>query len=215
MKIAIFDLDGTLADSMFLWRNLGEIYLEEKGLQAPRDLSRILRGLSLEEGMFYLKEQAGLEQPVEEISQEINQMIETYYDEKIKIKAGVKDYLKSLNKAGVRLILATASYEDLARKFLERYEIDGYFEAIETPRSLGFSKREPEFFHALLEKLELKDQDVWVFEDAPHAIKAAKNAGLRVLAISDANWEDQAEEIKKLANIYIESFEEMDQYRLW
>lgn len=214
MKIegAIFDLDGTLLDSMSIWETLGEDYLSSKGKKAEVNLKEKLETMSLIEAAEYFVSEYGLTLTTEEILEGFNEMISDYYSERAIVKPGVKEFLEKLKSRNVKMCIATSNDRKLVEKSLEKNDMLGYFEHILTCNEVGFGKDNVEIFKRGLNLLGTSIDKTYVFEDALFAIKTVKQVGLPVVGVFDESWESQQEEIKKIADVYINSFFDMEDY---
>lgn len=208
MKFAIFDLDGTLFDSMWVWETLAYDYLKSRGIDAPEDIREKLKEYSLRESSDILKEMYGLPESGEEINDQMEKVLEEYYFEKIQLKEGAREVLQTLQDSGVKMCAATATADHLAKGAMERLQIDGYFEFLQTCKSTGIEKYKPEFYQLILDRVDENTEDIWVFEDALHSMEAAKKLGIKVVAIKDRSARIDWEEIDEIADIAIESFPE-------
>jgi len=202
-------MDGTLLDSMGMWRTLGSVLARNHGKEAPADLDRQVASLGLWEGTAYCKEVCGLPGTVEELVNEIWGQIEDFYRNHVEPKPGVVKFLSLLKMEGVWMYVATATDRPLAEAALRRAGIDGYFRGVITSSEAGQTKREgPEIYERAMRRLQSNKKDTVIFEDALHALRTAKAAGFRTAAVYDPSEPDQAE-MRRLADYYIESFEEM------
>ncbi|HZH93695.1 MAG TPA: HAD family phosphatase [Tissierellaceae bacterium] len=208
MKYAIFDLDGTLLDSMWVWETLAYDYLKSRGIDVPDDIREKLREYSLREASDVLKEMYSLPESGEEINDQMEKVLEEYYFERIQLKEGARDLLQSLKDKGIGMCAATATADHLARAAMERLEIDGYFDFLQTCKSTGIEKYKPEFYQLILDRVDAGPEDIWVFEDALHSMEAAKKLGIKVAAIRDRSAEIDWEEIGKIADMIFDSFPE-------
>lgn len=209
LQSAIFDMDGTLLDSMGMWRTLGSVLAENHGAVPPPGLDRQVASLGLWEGTAYCKKLFGLSESVEELVQEIWGRIEDFYRHEVRPKPGLVRFLSILKMEGVWMYVATATDRPLAEAALKTAGIDGYFRGIVTTREAGQGKREgPEVYERALRRLRSTKKDTVVFEDALHALRTAHEAGFRTAAVYDESEPDQ-EEMRRLAEYYIRSFEEM------
>jgi HAD superfamily hydrolase (TIGR01509 family) len=210
LKGAIFDLDGTLLDSMPFWDNLGLEYLKVKGLNPPKNINKILKTMSLAQSVEYLKREYFISGSEDEIIGEIIGLIEDQYRLKIPLKTAVLPFLDRLYRNNVKMCIATATERELAKAALERLSAAKYFDFILTCTEAGMGKDTPEFFLKALELLNTPRHETIVFEDALHAIKSAKAAGFPVAAVYDkSSYEDQ-KEIISIADIYLNSFEDWE-----
>ncbi|HQA08597.1 MAG TPA: HAD family phosphatase [Syntrophomonadaceae bacterium] len=205
LKGAIFDLDGTLLDSMPFWESLGADYLKLKGHTPPENIIEILATMSLSQAARYFKETYSISGSEEEIVKEIIGLIESQYRFKVPLKASVIPFLDRLYRNNVKMCVATATDHDLAKAALDRLGALKYFDFILSCSEAGVGKDNPEFFLKALELLKTPQHETMVFEDALHAIKSAKAAGLMVTAVYDESARRQQEEIKAAADIYLNS----------
>ena len=209
LRSAIFDMDGTLLDSMHIWNHLGADMLRGQGYEPRPDLEERLKVLTLRQGAAYCKEAYGIPQSVEEIVQMLEDQVRDFYYNQVTAKPGVKTFLSLLKMEGVDMYVATATDRHLAEAGLRHAGIDGYFKGMLTCQEVGKGKDDPEIFERAMRRMQSNKLDTVVFEDALHAIETAKAAGFRVAAVYDPSAEDQQEEIRRLADYYIRSFEEM------
>ena len=212
IKGVIFDIDGTLLDSMPLWNNLGERYLQKLGFteEETEGLSQRISTMPFAEGIHYIKKEYSLDIAEERIREQLQEMIAKAYCDEIVLKAGVKEYLQFLKERGIPCILATAGDASLAAAALKRLKVWEEFQGLLLCEEFNTSKREAKIYFLAMERLSLsKPEDVLVFEDVLHAIKSAKQAGFQVCGILDeANREDW-ERIQEMADFTIKDFYEL------
>lgn len=214
LQSAIFDMDGTLIDSMGMWRSLGRGLLERHGITPPEDLDEQMKPLNLQEGVAWCREYGKLSEPLDVLIQEIWDRVEHFYRHEVQAKPGVKECLSILKMEGVWMYIATATDRPLAEAALKQAGIDGYFRGIVTCREAGQGKDQgPEVYERALRRLRSNKKDTVVFEDALHAVKTAKDAGFRVAALYDPSAETDQEEMKRIADYYFRSFQELFQTR--
>jgi len=209
---AIFDVDGTLLDSMFVWNNIGEDYLLSRGIKSRENLNKTFEYMSILQSAQYYQSEYGLKDSTDEIVNGINKMIARFYMEEAKLKDGVKEFLESLHKNGIQMCVATATDRHLIEPALKRTGIAQYFSEIFTCTSVGFGKDNPTIYLKALEHLKTKKENTFVFEDALYAIKTAKNIGFNVVGVHDKVEIINQHEIKNLVDLYINSFSEMSEY---
>lgn len=182
---AIFDADGTLLDSMHVWRNLGELYLKRRHIEPEEGLSTKLWPLSYEQGCEYLRSHYGLHESVSEIQREISAMIEDFYRNEAELKPGVREFLRVLAERNIPMVIATAGDKDLLNAALIRNGIAEYFCGVFTCSELGTDKHNPKIFLACADFLRLSPSEVAVFEDSSFAIRTAEEAGFITFMIED------------------------------
>lgn len=204
MKAAIFDLDGTLLDSMWVWEDLVDDYLSGMGIKSPEGMRDVLKKLSLLEGCHYLKDILNLEKSAEDINEDMERILESYYRDKLLLKPYVFETLESFKNRGVKMILATATDDALVAQTFSRIPVGHYFSFIQTSNALGIGKKDPRFFQIAIERLDEKPEDIWVFEDALHCMISAKKCNLKVVALKDDSNKDDWDEIVKVADITID-----------
>ena len=209
---AIFDLDGTLLDSMYIWYTIGEDYLRSLGIQPRENLNRTFKTMSLKQAAEYYRSEYGVTLDTDEIMSGVNGMIESFYFNDVRAKAGVREVLELLKAAGVRMCVATATDLHLAEAALRRNGIFDYFSKILTCTEVGSGKDAPEIFKRALEHLGTPKERTLVFEDALYAVKTAMAAGFTVVGVYDRSEEEHGGEIRSLADFYIDSFSELEEH---
>ena len=206
----IFDVDGVLLNSMPVWENLGEIYLERLGIEAEKGLGETLFAMSLEEGADYLIENYGLKQTPGEIIAGLNREVQDFYGRKVPLKEGVRRYLEEFRDRKIPMAIATSGDRANAETALKRLKVLSYFRAVFTCSEIGSSKSHPDIYYAAALQLDADPSDTWVFEDALHAIRTAKKAGFRTAGVYDrASGRDLAQ-IRDTADIYLPEFKSFE-----
>ena len=211
IKCAIFDFDGTLFDSMFIWDGVGEAYLRSRGVEPGPSLVEDLRALSLYQSACYLQREYGLPLSVEEIMDGINALVEELYLHRIQPKAGVVEFLERLKARGIPMCIATASEARHIRGALRRCGMERYFDAIFTCTEVGHGKDEPVIFREAMEHFSADRGSTVVFEDALHAARTAKDDGFTLAAVFDES-EDRQEALRALADCDIPDFEHTEDF---
>jgi HAD superfamily hydrolase (TIGR01509 family) len=209
-KGAIFDLDGTLVDSMPVWNDFGKYYLNMRGIEAPAGLHDVLKPMSLLQAAQYFREQFGLGDTQEEILAQFNVMLKRQYRDNVPLKPHVLPMLNRLREAGIKLCIATATDRNLAESALVRLGVAGFFDFVLTCTDVGCGKDDSLIFCKALAMLGTKKDETIVFEDALHAIRTAKEAGFAVVGVYDESAAADADEIKKIADCTIKSFDEWE-----
>ena len=205
IKGAIFDFDGTLVDSMFIWDNIGEEYLRSLGKEPHEDLKETFMTLTLEEAAEYYREHYGVTLSVKEIVDGVNAMVEQTYRTKVTLKPGISEYLAWLKENGVRMCVATVTDRYLVEETLERLGVRHYFSEIFTCAEVGFGKDKPIIYQKALEHLGTEKSDTYVFEDLPFALNTAKTDGFPTVGVYDRH-EAHQDDLKELADYYIFDF---------
>ena len=212
LQSAIFDMDGTLLDSMPTWRELGPTFLKEAGISATPEQDRMLHILADCDVIPYLREVCGLQKSPEEIMNEIIRRMEDFYSTQVRPKPGLEKFLSILKMEGVWMYVATATHRRLTEKALKTAGIDQYFRGIITSADAGNHKRDSaDIYEMAMRRLQSNKRDTVVFEDALYAIRTAKAAGFRVAGVYDVTEEDDQPEIQRISDYYIRSYEELVQ----
>ncbi|NLW77859.1 MAG: HAD family phosphatase [Ruminococcaceae bacterium] len=206
---AIFDVDGTLLDSMVIWDTIGGNYLRSRGITPKPGLDARFRSMSLYQAVRHYQDEYGLTDSADALMAGVNAMIEDYYAHQVQPKAGVPAFLESLHKRGVRMCLATATDHHLVEAALTRTGLWGYFGGVFTCSGVGHGKDEPHIFHTALHFLGTPKAATCVFEDALYAVRTAKQAGFTVAAVQDP-FEHDGDTVQKLADYYITHFHETE-----
>lgn len=205
IKGAIFDLDGTLLDSMFIWDSVGEQYLRSIGICPEDDINEMIKNMSMAQGAAYIQKTYGVEKTSEEIIAGANAIVEHFYMDEVQLKDGVRELLQYLAENDVKMCIATATDQYLVEAALTRLGVREYFLEIFTCSDVGHGKDEPHIYEAACRRLGTSKEYTLVFEDAVYAIKTAKSAGFSVAGVCDASEENQ-ENVQKISDFYITDF---------
>ena len=194
----IWDMDGTILDSMRYWLSLGTDYLIRRGITPPEDLRETIDSMTLEESAAYFQKEFGIELSVPEIISGFLTMIADEYRETIPAKEFAAEIIKQAAEHGSRMCVLTTSDHDLAEAALRRVGLLRYFEAILTAEALGMDKRSGAIYETVMEKLGYVPAQTLICEDTLYAVRAAAEAGAhtgaKVLAFRDiANADDWAQ----------------------
>ncbi len=212
IKGAIFDLDGTILDSMFIWNEIGYKFLESKNIQAPPGADKEFIKMSLQQAAEYYIEHFDNTATVEGIINDINNLVTDFYFNKVLKKDGISEFLEFLNKRDVKMCVATATDKFLVEKALERNELLHYFTEIFTCNGVGAGKDTPVIYDKSLEHLGTKKEETFVFEDALYAIQTAHKAGYNVVGIKDVSEKADEAEIKAYCDYFINDYSEIYKY---
>lgn len=207
---AIFDLDGTLLDSMEAWSSIGERYLRLKGCVPARNLYEILKPMTLPEAARYFRSEYRINDSEEGIIKEISALIEHDYCNSFVFKESVLPFLQKLQERNIRMCIATATDRPLVEAALKRLDATGFFCGIITCYEAGVGKEKPDIYFKALEILQTEITETVIFEDALHAIKTAKAAGFSVAGLYDKSADGDREEIISSVDWYLNSFDEWE-----
>lgn len=202
---AIFDVDGTLLDSMAVWANIGTEYLRSLGYEPREDLNETFKSMSLFQAARYYQTAYGVTLSTDEIIAGVNGRIEQFYREKAALKPGVAEFLRRLEEQNVGMCIATATDRPLVEAALARCGVLGYFSEIFTCFSVGRGKDEPVIYRAAAERLGTGRAKTVVFEDALYAARTAKRDNFVTAGVYD-RYEKRQEELRAVSDIYITDF---------
>ena len=205
IKGAIFDFDGTLVDSMFIWDTFGEDYLRTLGKEPKENLTEVFKTFTLEQAAEYYRKNYGVTLSVEEIVDGVNDMVAEIYRTKVTLKSGVLEFLRDLQSKGVKMCVATVTDRPIVEDVLCNLGIRDFFTEIFTCAEVGYNKETPHIYRVALEALGAKKDETVVFEDALHALITAKKDGFRVAAVYDRHERNQTQ-MKENGDYYITDF---------
>lgn len=212
IKAVIFDVDGTLVDSMWIWKQVDVEFLGKRGISLPERLQIEIEGMSYSETAIYFKSMFNLTESLEEIKEEWRLMAEDYYRSHIELKSGAKDFLKLLYEKGLTLGIATSNSRELVDYMLENHDIGKYFSNIRTSCEVDKGKPHPDVYLKVSEDMGIEPCDCLVFEDTLSGVMAAKSAGMKVFAMSDEVSLESKDKLIEMAEGYIHSFYEVMGY---
>ena len=186
-RFAVFDMDGTLVDSMVYWKRLATEFLESKGVRqiSPSVLERI-KPMTMTESAALFIEEYGLSGTAESVAEEMNAMMDAHYRNDIPLKSGVSTYLEALRRNGVSMCVASATAEELMEACLTRLGVAHYFSFLLSCETVGAGKTRPDVYWEAAKRLGAELAEIAVYEDALYAVKTAKQAGFYTVAV----WDD-------------------------
>ena len=208
MKGFIFDLDGTLLDSIGLWLDIDIRYMQTHGIEYKREYSDIIKTLTFDECAHYFRTVLGVDRSEDEIKQDWREMSYDAYAHTLSLKPFAKEFVQQCAKQG-RCIIATSCQKECALQALKRLDLLDYFENIVTTLDVGKNKEFPDVYLECAQQLNLQPQECIVFEDVVSAAKTARQAGFQIAGVYDKMWEEDQEEMKQYVDCFIYSFEEL------
>lgn len=209
IQAVIFDLDGTLVDSMWVWTAVDEEYFRWHGMEVPEGMQERISGMSFSETADYIKHTYQIPDTIEEMKAAWNRLAEEKYKEEVPLKPGVLDFLKHLRKRGIKTGVATSNSKHLVELSLEARGIRSMMDSVHTACEVEHGKPAPDIYLLVAEDLEVQPEHCLVFEDIVEGIQAGKNAGMRTCAVADAASADTWTEKQQLANYAIEDYCEL------
>ena len=208
-QVYIFDLDGTLIDSMPTGVGIVLSFLEKQGIPYPADMVKKLTPLGYKGTAAYYVNTLGVQTPVEEIYGYFQEQTKVAYGEFIPLKKGVKETLKALSKKGCRLNILTASPHALMDVCLKRLEIYDLFENIWSIDDFGLTKADEKIYLEISNKLGVSPKECIMADDNVNVLKTAKRVGMQTIGVYDESAKEEVEEMKATADRYVEELSEL------
>jgi len=212
LRGAIFDLDGTLLDSMPAWNTLASAYLRSIGHVPRADVDAAVSTFTMQQTARYFQTEYGVAFSEEAIMAGVKAMIRHFYEAEVQPKPGVPAFLQQLSRQGVKLCVATATDAQLARSALSRCGLMHFFTAIITCEEVGAGKDQPLIYREALTRLGTSREETIVFEDACHALQTARADGFLTVAVHDASEPDW-ERTKRISHHAMNDLTETEAFR--
>lgn len=207
----IFDVDGTLLDSMPMWEHAAARYLEGIGVTPEPDLQKVLFPMSLTKAAEYMREHYRLNLTVTEIMDGFNETIHAFYRDEALPKAGAEELLAALSQKGIPMTVATSTDRCHIEAAFARLGWTPYFEKIFTCTEVGVGKVQPRIYQLAAEQMGIPVKSAWVFEDALHAAETAHRAGFPVAGVYDLASRENQDRLRATADIYMEELWSLEQ----
>ncbi len=216
MKAVIFDLDGTLVDSMGVWLNVDKVFLGKRGIEVPKDLfDSVPNGNSYSGLAQHFKDRFNLPDTIEEIMQEWTDKVYELYDTEIKLKPGAMEVLRFLSSLNIPMAIGTSNSTELAELTLKRNGIHSFFEHIQTGSNVIKGKPHPDIYLEAARRLGVNPEDIVVVEDTIAGVQAGNSAGMTTYGIYDKWAEHEHSMIKEEADMFVPNhFELLRQFQL-
>lgn len=208
-KGAIFDLDGTLIDSMGIWEEIDKKFLGKRNISIPNDYIEKINSMSFESVAQYTIERFKLNETKENLIEEWNEMAIYEYSNNIRLKPYVKEYLEKLRDNNIKIGLATSSPKSLYEPVLKNNNIYDYFQVLKSVDDVERDKNYPDIYLKVAKDLELKPQECVGFEDVLVGVETMKRANFKVIGVYDKYSKYHMENIKKISDKFIYDFKEL------
>lgn len=212
IKGIIFDLDGTLLDSMPAWEHLGEEYLREIGVEPEENLNEILADMSTRQGAEYVVRHYRLSLTVDQVIDGINDRIHDFYFYQAPMKPGIMEFIQYFQEKEIPMTIATASAREIVEAALKRLQIDGFFQKVLTCPDMKTNKTEPDIYIAAAENMQTVLAETWVFEDSLFALETAKHAGFPTVGVYDLSSASQWKKIQETADYSMENIADAEKF---
>lgn len=213
-EAVIFDLDGSMVDSMWIWRDIDIEYLGKFGISLPENLQACIEGMSFGETAAYFKNRFKLPDTIEEIKADWNRMARDKYALEVPVKEGVTELLEYCKAHGIKAGIATSNSRELVETLVRAHHLESCFDCIMTACDVPRGKPAPDIYLAVAGELGVSPENCLVFEDIIPGIQAGLSAGMKVCAVYDRYSEHQDEEKRRMADYYTCHFTELIEERI-
>ena len=209
MKGAIFDVDGTLLDSMTVWLHITDKFFQSHGLVLSDEKAEQYREMTLEESMPSIKEEFCSSMSLEEVDAEFQRLAAIEYENNIGLKPFAKEYIEKLHSDGVKIAIASSGYPHLCKAAFKRLGIDKYINIYAFSSEVGVNKSNPDIYLLAAERMGVEPGDCVVFEDIALGISGAKMAGCKTCAVYDDTNAQYTDELKQISDHYITGWKDL------
>lgn len=209
IKAAIFDLDGTIIDSMYVWSKVDRDFLTERGIEVTPEYTDKMRTMFFETAAAYTRETYDLKESVEQIMQVWLDMAHYEYANNVRAKPGARDFIRLLKTKRIKIGMATSNNPYLLRPCLENNRMLGLFDVICYTSEVGMNKSNPDIYLYTAEKLGVKPEECIVFEDIPEGIISSGSVGMRTAAVYDPSNEQYVTILREKSDIFVESYTQL------
>ena len=209
IKACIFDLDGTLVDSMWMWPEIDKEYLGRFGIEYDDNLKNEIDGISFHEPAVYFKNKFGISDSIEKICKDWEDMAYDKYKYEVKEKRGCQKFLEQLKSKGIKMGIATSNNRSMVDVVLESLGMKNFFEVITTSDEVKKGKPAPDVYLTTAKLLNVEPKHCLVFEDVVAGIIAGKSAGMKVCAVEDDFTREVRQRKKELSDYYIDDYSEL------
>ncbi len=209
IQAVIFDIDGTLVDSMSLWHDIDIEYFGILGIPMPATLQKDIEGMSFTETAHYFKDTFQLDKDIEDIKLDWIRMAHEKYLYEVSAKPGARRYMSFLKEHGIKIGVATSNEKGLAMAALAPHGFTEKVDSIRTACEVNAGKPAPDIYLKVAEDLGVAPKNCLVFEDIPNGMRAGKNAGMTVIGVKDINSDKHMDEILSICDYFIEDYFEL------
>lgn len=206
IEAAIFDMDGTLIDSMWVWHQIDIEYLKRYGYEYSDEFRKEFEGMNFYDTAVYFQNRFNINESVETIINDWLHMSYEKYRDEVEFKPGALEYINFLRDKGIKTGIATSNSRELVDMYLETHNATGYFDFVATSTEIKASKPEPDLYLHVAKNLNVKPERCLVFEDVPNGILGGQNANMKTVSVYDKYSEYVEDKKRELADYYITSY---------
>jgi HAD superfamily hydrolase (TIGR01509 family) len=208
-KAVIFDLDGTLIDSMHVWDHITRDWLSAKGIDAPATLEQDIAPMTISQSAEYVIDKYGISSKPSQIKDEWQAMVVHQYAKNIPLKDGAAELVKAFAEKSIPLAIATSCFPAACEAILRKYLIRDYFSFIVYSDEVNCDKSFPDIYLTAARKLSAAPHSCLVFEDLPLALSGIRAAGMDLVAVYDDCFRDQWDKFKQQADFAVKNLREL------
>ena len=209
MQGAIFDVDGTLLDSMSVWWDVLIEFHKQHGVELSDTEAMTFKEVTLDESIPMMIDRFNLSETPEEVLDILKGMTAKYYETTLPLKKGAKEYLKKLHEGGVKIAIATSGYEELCKTAFTRLGVWQYIDACAFSSEVGVNKSNPDVYLLAAKRIGVPPEECIVYEDILSGITGAKKGGFHTCAVYDDTNADETDALKELADCYIKGWNDL------
>ncbi|MCD7807292.1 MAG: HAD family phosphatase [Lachnospiraceae bacterium] len=208
-KACLFDMDGTLLDSMYVWKVVDEHFFGLFGMEVPPNLQQEIGGMSFTETAGYIKEQYRISMTGEEIRDLWNRLAQEEYASHVSYKPGAQEFLQYCKDMGLKTAICTSNSRQLLQAADSHLNLSQYIDEFVTACEVERGKPFPDVYLAAARKLKVKPEECLCFEDILPGVRAGRNAGMEVCAVEDSHAVQDRQQIRRESQLYIADYHEL------
>lgn len=209
IKLFIFDLDGTLIDSMYVWDQVSINFFKNNNLKLTQEYLNLISNMSFQESAEYTIKKYNLNKTIQDVINEWNNLALFEYSNNVKLKENALTYLKYLKSQNIKLAIATSLTKLLAEAVLTSNNLLNIFDYILTTEEVGKDKDYPDIFLDILKHFNINNNECIAVEDSLKSIKTLKELNIKTYGIYDKSSHNHKEEIQKLVDKYIFNYDSL------
>ncbi len=211
-KAALFDMDGTLMDSMWMWTDIDIEYLKRIPQAEGTDVKKLqqaIEGMAMREIAVWFRSTFHMTDSIEKMQADWNEMALLRYQTRVPLKPGAREMLQQMKKQGKKLGICTSNSMELAEAAMKANKVEGMFDVVLSSGDVGRGKPNPDIYLEGARRVGARPEDVIVFEDVLNGVLAGKRAGMKVCGVADADYADKRQLIIDHADYFVEDFRQL------